>query len=76
MSLFDVLRYPISDIPTEDEFNSLPKNLYNDWGHRVGWDPIWTVGSVISFYSAHMQSSPNQDIILLRKMIKEYDEPI
>jgi hypothetical protein len=30
MSLFDVLRYPISDVPTNEELENIPIELYND----------------------------------------------
>ena len=34
MSLFDIIRYPISDISNEDELNALPEELYQEWFTR------------------------------------------
>ena len=34
MSLFDVIRYPISDIFKEDELSMLPEELYQAWFKR------------------------------------------
>lgn len=34
MSLFDVIRYPVSNIYLEDELNALPEDLYLEWFER------------------------------------------
>lgn len=31
MSLFDVIKYPVSDIPTGDEMLALPPTIFLDW---------------------------------------------
>ena len=31
MSLFDVIKYPISNPPTELELSRIPKKVYQDW---------------------------------------------
>lgn len=31
MTIFDVIRYPISNPPTDDELFLLPENIYNKW---------------------------------------------
>ncbi len=35
MSLFDVIRYPISTPPTLEELHQLPNDLYKDWSDVV-----------------------------------------
>jgi hypothetical protein len=37
MSLFDVIRYPISDRPTAEELGSLPHNLFEEWRNKSFW---------------------------------------
>ena len=31
MTIFDVIRYPVNDIYSEDELNALPNALYKEW---------------------------------------------
>lgn len=31
MSLFDILRYPVTDIYNKDELDALPEDLYREW---------------------------------------------
>jgi hypothetical protein len=31
MTIFDVIRYPVSDIYNENELNLLPEDLYREW---------------------------------------------
>jgi hypothetical protein len=58
MTIFHVLKYPISDSPTEDAINALPSDLYKKWiGHLL---------------AAPLYSPKN--IALLRKLIAEYEE--
>ncbi len=79
MSLFDVLRWPISDCPTAKELTNLPANLYNDWLYKANHDLSlnWTP-SEISVHYRNFRNFPAErdDILLLRQMIKEYDEPL
>ena len=37
MTVFDVLRYPISDLPTAEELIALPADLYRKWLHYSTW---------------------------------------
>jgi len=39
MSLFDVIKYPISDTPTEMELENLPIPLFNEWVKEY-WFPL------------------------------------
>jgi hypothetical protein len=78
MTIFDVLRYTISDPPTETEFAALPAKLIEQWLPNTGWS---TYGSsdTTSYYLAEYYSSSmkgHHELDLLRRMIREYDEPI
>jgi hypothetical protein len=85
MSLFDVIKYPLSDHPTAAELAALPVQLFEGWcanTNRV------TVASSKYYYVACtykcMLISNNtreverarDELRILKKMIKEYDEPI
>ena len=75
MSLFDVIKYPISEPPTEAELRVLPANLYTKWcmDTRWQWVALPTPSRIADFYfnkPAHYR----HDVSLLRKMIKEYDD--
>ena len=78
MTIFDVIRYPISDFPTEAELEALPKDLYDKW-----IETYWTIGGPSSpkvfagwFASWKIQETSVYCIEDLRQMIKDYDEPI
>ncbi len=75
MSIFDVLRYPISDRPTATELNALPKKLFEIWCYNSNWLSNPSVNYISDTYLGVM-ISPHHDIILLRAMIKEYDESL
>lgn len=73
MSLFDALRYPVSDCPTEAELKALPKDLYLAWIEAID----------LSHYLApyltsilHSGTNTRSNITLLRKMISEYNDNI
>jgi hypothetical protein len=79
MHLFNVLKYPISNLPTAAELDALPHDLYMNWLIAAEWtrsanraDP-----KLISrYYRMDMpEQTKDYDIALLRKMISEY-EPI
>ncbi len=77
MSLFDVLRYPISKIPSQDELAALPKSLYDEWKKAVSWAYDADFHCVSDYYDRrYYMTDIHLDIALLRKMIKDYDEPI
>lgn len=76
MSIFDVIKYPISDFPDKEEFAALPEVLYNKWLQCVGWRDHSEIEDVWWHYDTfYLNGSPHEDIVLLRKMIEEY-EPI
>jgi len=82
MTIFDALRYPISDPPTAEEFRQLPPKLLASWtiknNFNISEDP-----SDLEEYYAHFpgqsQFSRESDLFELddlRKMIKEYDDDL
>ena len=77
MSLFDVLRYPISNSPTENELLGLPESVFKKWQLEVGWmkkGSSTDIYSGLSLMTGAYRSAPrHQDIVLLRKMIAEYE---
>lgn len=74
MSLFDVIKYPISNPPTKDELEALPNDLYKIWLLSVGW-AAYLSPIILAIYYFNHYSLPGgkDDLSLLRKMIKEYD---
>jgi len=77
MSLFDVIRYPISNPPTKEELWALPPDLFNEWKKSVGWKNVRgvTPGYVEAYYKEFNSDEAYKldNIRLLRKMIKDYD---
>jgi hypothetical protein len=59
MSIFDVIRYPISWPPAVEELDAIPKPLYDRWAREV--------------YTYEDNTSYKEKIQVLRDMIKEYD---
>ena len=77
MSLFDVLRYPISDHPTKEEFEALPKDLFEQWTNAVYWHSDYANPKCLeTAYSDKGYAPFLKDLLVLRNMIKDYDEPI
>ncbi len=79
MSLFDVLRWPISDEPTKEELEALPCSLFKEWMSEVGFVPAnWSHENVAWYYRKERLAIKIavHDIRVLRKMIEEYNEPI
>ncbi len=62
MSLFDVIKYPISDEPTNEQIKALPNDIfakwYDWWLYNPTTTPVW---------------SPNS-VKYLRNLILEYQE--
>lgn len=77
MTIFDIIRYPISDPPTTDEFEALPIDLLTKWASTCGWNFKPPPSTVSCFYAnpALCRSHLN-DLNLLRKMISEYNDNI
>ena len=82
MSLFDVLRYPISDYPTAEVLDNLPDELFKEWVSLSDFagnceDKVYIAGWYRRYFGTrNFTNTDFNDVNLLRKMIKEYDEPI
>lgn len=87
MSLFDVIRYPISDCPTEEELTALPVGMLCKWLQMTDWKKISSartnITDVVEYYEFASNDSyaPDgckelalQELVLLRKMIRDYDD--
>ena len=49
MSLFDIIRYPVTDIYNDDELNALPDNLWLAWIQEVKTDePKMSTASLLA----------------------------
>jgi len=70
MTIFDVIRYPISDEPTEKELANLPPRLFHRWASTVFFPRTVTPAAVERWYkNEHYWNTINDDIRLLREMI-------
>ena len=85
MTIFDVLRYQISDPPTESQLRALPESVYNKWCRSSSWkgfprDDMTVVAEYYNFFQHHLRDTDSvsykEDIILLKALIRDYDEPI
>ena len=82
MSLFSVLRYPISTWPTSEELTALPPDLFSAWKLQTTWKTPYnhqTPELIAVFYEMRSGREAARDfdeIQLLKQMIKDYDEPI
>jgi len=76
MTIFDAIRYPVSIPPLATELKSLPKPLFEKWLAAVGWGYHSGIEELIAGnYYRDRPHGGHPDIILLRKMIAEY-EPV
>ena len=85
MSLFDVIRYPISDKPTHEELDALPSNLFKAWILSTDWEflmledeysDINPAKEISNWYAMHhikLDTEDEKQIQNLRDMIKDYD---
>jgi len=80
MTIFDVIRYPMSDIPTVVELEALPKRLFDKWVSRTEWgDPrnmkgAREIGEWYEFHPGFVTEQDREELRLLKKMILEYGE--
>lgn len=73
MTIFDVIRYPVSSPAKLEELEAIPDELFVDWLTATRWNEPNTLSRY--FVLKHLNSTYLSDIPILRKMIKEY-EPI
>ena len=71
MSLFDVLRYPVSLPPKPDELRVLPCDLFLKWKEDIGFLCIASPEAICDFYTEYASiRTITNDINTLREMIK------
>lgn len=84
MSLFDVIRYPLSTPPSKSELSQLPEDLLYHWVSKSDWkhvnfinreDITETISVWYRKYWNVATTTDNLDLMLLRRLIKDY-EPI
>ena len=84
MSLFDVIKYPISDLPTEEEISALPDDVINELYKRISHglyngyvDTYFKVYAIHYYLAARSKSNPKlltvEDI---KEILRDYNEPI
>jgi hypothetical protein len=81
MSLFDIIRYPISETPTVEELSNLPEELFKRWLACTEWGHD-DISAITAWYKRYLYSESGtlirrvekNELVLLRKMIREYEE--
>jgi hypothetical protein len=86
MSLFDVLRYPISSPPRAEELKALPLTLFIKWINMSDWRDHYgndvDIPYIAEWYADHWTSISEsmrefqkdmRDIEALRQLIKNWD---
>lgn len=80
MSLFDVIKYPISDRPTVEELLQIPTAIMTEWVAKSVWHGYNSSCPDISHwygadapYTAEAHENDKEELALLRKMIAEWD---
>jgi hypothetical protein len=83
MTVFDVLRYPISSPPTVEELEALPEDLYYEWISTSVWRgyplrndrahiAIWYINSYVSETRRYKFGCDEEDLDALRGIIRRY----
>ena len=72
MTIFDTIRYPVSDIPTVEELNNIPIEIMELWKTKYHFTTYSNAG-IVSFFKFY---TARNIILALRKMIKEYDDDL
>ena len=82
MSLFDVIRYPISHPPTEAEIIAVPDDIFLKWLNEVvpNWKPARSLHAIKirlgGAYTIPVNERDCKDLDALRRIIREYNESI
>jgi hypothetical protein len=79
MSLFDVLRYPISEPPTKEELEALPNDIWDKWVAISQWPESASKTLIVEWYGGIDYTnlpSVEREIIKLKQIIKDYNGPI
>ena len=76
MTIFDSIRYPISDIPTTEQLEALPPRLYYRWVDSQG---RFVQNPTPEQLAAFFQQNPfaaAAEVKILRAMILDYDDDL
>lgn len=74
MTIFDTIRYPVSDPPTVEELDNIPIEIMELWKTKYRFT---THSNVMIVAFVELFATPGeQEILALRKMIKEYDDDL
>lgn len=84
MSLFDVIRYPVSDLPTKEQLSAIPMPILAEWGDITFWfKTTFDSEYIAKWYSSSRERNDGnantisdiKEINILRRLIKEYEAP-
>ena len=78
MTIFDTIRYPISDIPTVEQLEALPSTLFRRWAKRANFEREASILGIVFWFECEYVNrelwntypSAKEDIQLLRDMIR------
>ena len=81
MTIFDVIRYPISEPPTQEEFENLPRAVYSRWVSAWNLDKkVFRPNDFARYYKLVYNATDHdflpmyrEKLLELRQMIKDYD---
>lgn len=88
MTIFDVIRYPISAVPNAEEFHRLPPEIYRTWIDHPGntWSTIdevsrydadwvgnWVESHLFTNHSSDLSTQIEKELVLLRRIILEWN---
>lgn len=75
MSLFDVIKYPLSyPAPTKSELEALPTAFFEEYKRKAGFIQPHDATSVSQTLSMFHATEATGDIALLRKMLADREE--
>ena len=74
MTIFDVIRYPISIPPTEEELEAVPKIIFNKWRDDIGLHSKFQPSDFVRWYNNGMDNVYVNEITQLKQMIADYDD--
>ena len=79
MSLFDVIKYPISNPPSMDELRAIPDEVLDKWAINVrrfmkGASKEYMVGYLSTYYRLSKDKiQSTYEVSILRNLLREYN---
>lgn len=78
MSLFDVLRYPVSDFPRESELNNIPVKIWQRYikSRNIGYmiTPEEEYNNFVWCYYNNRLKELKKRVALLRRIIERWED--